>query len=484
MNSTITMAFGLVLVLSVIFSVASSGKSPTIHSFFWGDRRLEPRLVASLIVTSSFSLNGLLYQTWLGFKIGWWSLAIQAVWCLGFWFLAKRIHNFKDLLGTGTMHGIIASKFGSKAGTLAAIASVLGFSILIGWEVVVGATVLGNVANFDPSLAFWLPALFAIFGAGYTALGGVRGNARVNFVQNIVKSAVLLVGFGCLIYVAKNADAFSAASSKVNIWTAAETLGGWALGANLAFSLFWQIVDMSNWQNLSATKVDGKSDRRSIVIAAGIVFLFPGLIGTVIGIALSGLPVASGLTDTNILNGFVNALESIPFIGIALFAAFAAAMLSTMDGYALAASQAVSWDLVKKKTVSDLLPLGPDRLASAEDASVIYTSRVSMFVLAGLAAFCMGNLVVSGLVGLFDLVYLVVIAQMSLVGPVLASLFGNHNSVASRLGWTPIAFALVAGYASALLGKVGWSEAFYTFSPVVTIFISCLVSRLVIDTKK
>lgn len=479
MQNQVIVAFGLVILGSVLLSLISSRSRATIHGFFWGDRQLSPAITASLILTSSFSLNGLLYQVWLGYTIGWWSLLVQAVWCSSFAFLALNIHRFKGDLGEGTMHGIIATRFGEVAGKLAAFASMLGFAILIGWEVSVGATVLQNVQGFTPSFALALPILLAILGAAYTAMGGLRVNARLNAVQNILKSIVLVVAAIILIVVLQDGAMTHSPAWNKDFLTAAADLGGYALAANLAFSLFWQMVDMSNWQNLSATRAGDRSSLKSIVGATILVFLFPGVIGSVIGVAISGYGTGLGeITDGNVLNRFVEALGTVPGLPLILFAAFAAAMLSTMDGYALAASQAATWDLFARRKVSTLLPLGSDRPPAEADTSVISMARLFVFGVAIAGAVGVGGLVSSGRVALFDLVYLVVVAQMSLVGPVLVCLRTERAGCISRSwGWAPILFALMAGYLSAYLGKTlaGYGDL-YNFAPVVTIAVSVILA--------
>lgn len=486
MQTSIILAFGVVLLVSVVLSLFASRQKPTIQAFFWGDRKLSPGLVASLILTSSFSLNGMLYQTWLGYKIGWWSLAVQLFWCTSFAFLAFNIDRFRDALGVGTMHGIIGARFGPRAALVAALASVLGFAILIGWEVVVGATVLGNVAGVSSSLAVWLPISLGLLAAAYTSMGGLRGNARANVAQNIFKSLALIAGLVALLALAGatlgdfGTVLREAPSSSITFPQATLALGGWALTANFAFSLFWQVVDMSNWQNLSAARASKKAGYVSILVASVLVFVFPGLIGTLIGISLSSHEASVGaITDANVLNRVIEVLGGAPWLAIGLFAAFGAAMLSTMDGYALAAAQAATWDITNRREVVELLEHGVERTPEPADGKVLTIARALIFVIAGAGALGVGLLVARGVVALFDLVYLVVIAQMSLVGPVLFCLFTSGGAPNVRWGWMPIVAALGAGYLSALIGKTTPLSDAYGFAPVVAIAASIIVAAAV-----
>src|SRR5579864_3958832 len=188
-SSTILIAFGAVLIVSIVLSWVFAPRNPTIQSFFWSDQRLSSWLTTSLMLSGSFSLNGLLYQTWLGFLIGWWSLLIQAVWCAGFVLLTLKAPRFQKILNEGTMHGIIGERFGATATQISAVASILGFSGLIGWEAMTGATVLRNMSGINDALYYALPIAVAVLAGLYTSAGGLRGNAYVNLVQNIAKGA-------------------------------------------------------------------------------------------------------------------------------------------------------------------------------------------------------------------------------------------------------------------------------------------------------
>lgn len=239
-TNALILAFGTVLLVSTAISLIYGISRGTIQSFFWGDQNVSRGLSASMMLTSSFSLNGLLYQAWLGFSIGWWSLLVQAVWCAGFVVLAFNAPRFRELLNRGTMHGIIASRFGTFAGKIAAVASVLGFSILIGWESVVGATVLKNATGAGDLVYIVLPLVLVFVASFYTSTGGLRGNAAVNAVQNIFKVAVLTLG--AILILSDNplglSALYSAPAAGTSLTTAIVNLGGVALLANLAFSFF------------------------------------------------------------------------------------------------------------------------------------------------------------------------------------------------------------------------------------------------------
>jgi hypothetical protein len=96
-EGTLIAVFAAVILLCVILSWIFGSAKPTIQAFYWGDQKIRPSLVASLLLSSSFSLNGLLYQTWLGFQIGWWSILVQVIWCAGFLFLALKCGEVSNI---------------------------------------------------------------------------------------------------------------------------------------------------------------------------------------------------------------------------------------------------------------------------------------------------------------------------------------------------------------------------------------------------
>lgn len=473
-------AFALVLFACVIIAVFLARPKPTIFSFFWGDQRISWGLATSLLLTGSFSLNGLLYQAWLGYTIGWWSLAVQTVWCLSFVFLALNAPKFQTLLSRGTMHGVIASRFGSAAGRTAAFASIVGFSILIGWETVVGATLLKNISGTSDEIYILTPIALALVASLYTALSGLRGDAYINAGQNILKTVVLgLAAFCLLLWGTKSGfpALWSAPSAAIDFTGAVTALGGIALIANLAFSAFWQTVDMSVWQSLTATEPARRF--RTVVSAALLVFVLPGLIGSIIGIGLSDARGSVGaITDANILNAFALAMPGPSWLAgvlaALLFAAFAAAMLSTIDGFALAAAQAATWDVTHKRRVASILLRGPSGTDVDEHEPVIRWSRLFLIGVGLFGSLGVMWIVFGGGVSLFEVVYLVVIAQMSLVGPVMMCLFWPNGGVL-KYGLLPIPFALGTGFLMIAARFLGYPDL-YTWAPVATIVVSLVAT--------
>jgi Na+/proline symporter len=486
--------FGGTLLFFLFISLLFRSKRGTIQDYYWGGNSLSVGNVSSLILSNSFSMNGLLYQAWLGYIIGWWSLGVQLVWCLGYSLLLMRSERIAKEVSEGTIHHAIETHFGAKAGVVAAIASTIGFAGLIGWESVVGATFLKTLSTdgqgVSNSFYIILPLMLALVASFYTRNGGLKGNGSINLIQNALKIGALSaatiyllvanpLGFGVLV---------SSNAAQVGLTEATIAIGGFvAFSVNLLFSFLWQSVDMSVWQNLAGVHSESDaagaaSKRRSLLIAASFVFLFPGLVGSLMGIALSGFyPLATaGVTDSNILNVFLTQVSQVPILAALAVASFAAAMLSTIDGYSLASAQAFTWDIAFRDKVRALLGRTGNVIPSYEDDQVVDLGRLIVFFVGIGGSALMIYLVFGQGVGLFTLVYAVVIGQMALAGPVLSILFGKDRSGIVRKGWLPIALALVGGLAT-LIDGVWFHPERMAFAPLVTIAISCAVTFLCIQ---
>ncbi len=78
-----------------------------VIGYFWGNRALKVSDITQLLLSSSFSLNGTLYQTWLGYQIGPAALWLQLIWCLSYVILSWKAENIRNLSSGGTLHGVI-----------------------------------------------------------------------------------------------------------------------------------------------------------------------------------------------------------------------------------------------------------------------------------------------------------------------------------------------------------------------------------------
>ena len=206
---------------------------------------------------------------------------IQLVWCLSYLWLAK----FGDTIWKNSemLHCMesSAAPTGLRAEQLAAVATILGFTMQFG---------LGTGHRFDDvhSRSRCRQGRCVPGNAAYRSrrrrLYGTRGtsiNASVNRFQNNDRAVFLWIMFAYMCY---NVPVSSLSMMSSDSGTMSSLLGeltGWGLATNLLFSLLWQFVDMSTWQTIAASRhEEGKPDvKHNLWVGAGWVFVFPGLSG-------------------------------------------------------------------------------------------------------------------------------------------------------------------------------------------------------------
>jgi hypothetical protein len=384
-------------------------------------------------------MNGMIYQTWLGYNIGWASVLIQVIWCISYILLAKKASKIQQMTNEfGTLHGSLASQFGANTGKIASIATVIGFTMLVGWELIVGTSLFSSVAPNNNQLKYILIFSLAGIGGIYTISGGLKGNLKANIFQNLFGVGVMV--FIVIYFFQSNNNNYST----INLGTLKDlftNIGVAGFITNAIFSLGWQFVDMTNWQAL-ASEDPKTSSKNALWWSAGWVLFFPGVIGTALGLLLRTVP---NLNPDNIFLHIINTFSSNPFLLIIISAGFVAIMLSTIDGLMLASGQVVTWDLTHHKSILKILSMQDDEKNTEiinEEKKIIDYTRYWIFGLGiiGSSLFCWITLTYN--VNIFDLVYIVVGAQMVLLPAVLSLLFGKVQK--KRFGFVSILMGLIA----------------------------------------
>lgn len=473
----------VLLVVAALFTAVSlltRGKRPqSIPEYFVASRSLKRPMVISLLVSGSFSLNGMLYQIYLGYKIGWWALLPQAFWACSFLLLGKYGGRISASAG---LHSFLGSTFSPSTRTLAAICSVVGLSLQIGWEYSVAksafsgltAPPLSTVANYFVVGAIFAAATF------YTMVGGLRSNSVTDMVQNCLKIGCFVI-LGLLAYGGISANhgpphwEVSSASAMITELTIS------GLVANLVFSLAWQFGDMSTWQTAIASRDDGAGgDAASALRWAGLwVFIAPGILGTVVGIVLSG---QSGLDSNSVLPALLGTISSNPAFVVLLAVALVAAVMSFIDGVVLAIGYTVVTDLVFRGTVDrHRLLLEPTLEEAASPgyqralATVMSASRLAL-IAAAIAGTVLLDVLSRYGVSLFDQVYVVTVAQLALVGAVIQGLRGYRAKPGA--GVQSIVAGLALGFGLVTAGVLLSSADIGNLAPVGAVAGSWFVALL------
>lgn len=420
-----------------------------LRGFLLAGTSLGKTSVISLLLSGSFGLNSLFYQVWLGYVVGAWGLIAQGAWALSFILLAKYTSK---VIRTSSLHGLLGDRFGTVTKVIAGVTSMVGMMYLLGWEVGIGQSMFefmltdGSPESNAATASTWLIVAVVCSALLYTVLGGLRGNALADLLLNTVKIVAVSV---CAVVLWINRDTLLAGSFASRLFPSVSTMTaqlGWiGLITNIAFSLAWQFVDMSTWQSVIAGKEHGLEVSTSNLRKSGwAIFVAPGIIGTILGVSLAGMP---DITGENILGVAISALPGSD--AIVLFVAFVAVIaciMSLVDGLLIANAYTFVIDVLNPNNTLDQLDNDRDKAER-----IVLITRILLFAIAALAAWGVQFLI--GIFGgnLFDFVYVVIITQLSLIGPVLVALLTDRSSRFPM--WASILFAAFMGFAASAFGN-------------------------------
>jgi Na+/proline symporter len=476
-------ALAAVTIISVIAGFVGRRKGEyrgPLSDYLLASQGLESRSVVQLLLSGSFSLNGMLYQVWLGYTIGLWALVVQGAWALGYVLLGPFSSS---ILESKSLHSFLANRFGEKTRVLAGLCSIIGFTILVGWEFNVGLTTFeglftihGQPPARTATFIFTVAVVFASF--LYTAMGGLRGDAFANFIQNVIKGSVFGLMIALLVVVARTLPvngelktAFFPSFSQV-----IANLTWFGLITNIAFSLIWQFVDMSTWQSIiaSAHKSNEHKSRRDLQRGGFAVFMAPGVVGTILGVFLVGL---KDVNADNVMTRLVSILPyQNPTLLFLVFAAILASMMSTIDIVLLASAYSFVLDVAyRAKSLTEIDK--DDELAR----KLLGYVRLLLGVLAFVGTLGVYVLVNSYNVSLFNVVYVLVICQLALTGPVVVG-FQKAKRAGDGMVWS-IIVGLCVGFGSTLGSRLFHQEWLLTGAGCFTMLASYLVAESMVDRR-
>jgi hypothetical protein len=421
--------------------IAGNEENSPVFRYFFANRGLGQSSVVNLLLSSSFGVNALLYAAWLGYLIGAWALLIQLSWAVSFFLMGRYARH----IGTITsLHDFVGVRFGATTKLTAAICSLVGFVILIGWEVAVAKSTLTSidVTYLSPAATNFL--VFAIISVAvfYSLSGGLRANAIWDIVANSIKVIILLGLTAVILLHAVQTSTTSVVSGLFPPFsTVIEKLGFFGLVTNIVFNLSWQLVDNSSWQSVVAgSGRDQFRTRDSLSISGVLVFLTIGFLGTLLGASFSGTPE---VTPDNILFAAVQSVGiSNGIAHVAMLVLISCAVMAFLDGMFMAAAQTI---------VTDILPMIRQKNRSFNESNLT-TARWTLFSFAIFSA--VGTLLFQSLTGMnvFDFVYVVVIAQLSLLGPIAIGYIVDRPIV--HFMWLSIVGGNVVGFGCVFLGTL------------------------------
>ncbi|MBL8399189.1 MAG: hypothetical protein JNL84_13785 [Candidatus Accumulibacter sp.] len=471
MSWTIAM-YGLVF-LTVAFAITSlmrkrkDATTGPLREYLLAANELPRLRVLNLLWAASFSVNGMLYQTYLGYKIGFWALLTQAAWALSFYWLSRYTERIRSSDG---LHGALGAKFHPSLKPIAAVFSILSAMALIGWEFNVlqstfrGLIPSGPTKSMDQGSLIALGIVFScVF---YTILGGMRANALADIIQSFLK----VLGFSLLLillYVnlTKPGASHFEKLPDFDQAIAVLTLGG--LLTNLAFSLTWQFVDMSTWQSVVSGKASATTSQsaKDLRRAGFMTFVAPGVLGTLLGIFL--MPTA-GVDEGN---GLAKAIEALQPLGAVtsflIFLAIASCAMSMIDGLLLVSGFTLIVDVFyRKKTLTEI---DSDRDSAFKILGIV---RLAFVVLAAFGVAGVSTIMRSLGLAEFMILYVIVVPALALFGPVFLMLLGK-TSRSRSVTFVPVFAALVG------VSFIAGGEKYAQWAGTATLLFSLILTYLI-----
>lgn len=411
MNLLLAIAIGLPMILSLIVS-ARSKRPHSIRDYFQADGSLSSNLVANLLVSTSLTVgNGLIYFIWLGYKVGWSALSIQLVWCIGYLVFMSGSHRVREKFPNGTLHTALRT-FGYPLFLASCFISLLGLCLNAGWEIFALFGIFGHFKG-NYAVQITIALMFAVIVGTYTAMGGIRGNAYANLLQNCV-SLTAFVGLPIYLlwFPMTNAQVPATPSATISLL---DFFGLAGLAGTLLNSLIWQYIDLSAWQTIQASDPNRKRIDWALITTAVVVFLVPGSVGVAVGAQLQPQLFAN---PESILRAIINHLASTPALAILFVSGLVCAVLSTIDGLCLAVTQTLMWDLIFPKEIESS---GQSSEASSTE-HLIFHARTLSAIVPALSVILFAVLILRGL-NIFTISFVVFSFQNCLLFPVISLLF-------------------------------------------------------------
>ena len=370
----IVTAIGVYLVVMLIVGFLSSRNTNDVGDFYLGGRKLGPFVTAMSAEASDMSsyllmgVPGLAYFSGLA-DAGWTAIGLAIGTYLNWLFVAKRLRNYSAEIKAITIPEFFKKRFKDNSNILlliGAIAIIIFFVPYTASGFSACGKLFKTLFNVDYQLAMVVSAIIII---GYTSTGGFLAASRTDFIQSIIMTIALLIVLG---YGISNAGGLSAvidnAESLKGYFTFSQTHSN-VTGGGSPFKLF-NIVTTMAWglgyfgmphvllrfmaiKNPNQLKLSRRIASIWVVFSLGIA-VFLGIIAR----AMKDLPdmldhsdlTSSSKAETLIVeianmisrHGFAFAL-----IGGLIIAGILASTMSTADSQLIAASSAVSENIIQ-----------------------------------------------------------------------------------------------------------------------------------------
>lgn len=394
-QATICIMAAIVLYLAFVLYIGylCSKKNKNTDDFYLGGRKLGPFVTAMSAEASDMSsyllmgIPGVAYLTGLA-DAGWTIIGLAIGTYLNFLFVAKKLRRYSKIANNSiTLPQFFKNRYRDKSNALLYIAAIVIVVFFIPYTAS-GFAACGKLFSsiFDVSYMTAM-VISAIVIVGYTTLGGFLAASNTDFMQSIIMSIALIIvlvfgintagGFGAVIENAKALPGYfemfatynpaDGTSSVYGFMTIISTLA-WGLGYFGMPHILLRFMAIEDEEKLYIS-------RRVAIIWVVISMAVAVLIG-IIGYSMSKVGAVEMLTGSNSETIIVKAADLMSKNGIipaflagTILAGILASTMSTADSQLLAASSAVSSDLLGEK-------LGTN------DKSGMIAARITLLVIA------------------------------------------------------------------------------------------------------
>lgn len=461
--------FGPLLVLAVTalgfawyFKIAQKQQSSKVDRFFQAGRNIGIPLFTQTTWGSSFAFgNSIFYGLWLGYSMGLSALWLQVLWAVGMAVYAWILPRLIPYTENHTLHGFLGSQYGNRCRVVASVVSVTGLIILLGFELSFAAQYFAQVTGVT-NLEWLIVLVAAVFFATFCSIGGFQANSRTDRLSNHFALAALVMLI--VVTVARNWTALGPAFTSSALSTSLSNMSsqsGLAI-TGIAFFALFNIVDMTNWQTVSANSLTagstsaGRSQQRqmqrAMLRAAGLFLIAPVLTATTLGYMVKHLGLGTN-DQAQFMSHFVSGLLDDQGIAGALLLAlvsfaFVASSLSGVDSWMLATAQTISWDLIDYDTFKER-GFNVARFDDATHERVTRRARIALLII-GIGGAC-GVYIVSKFVWnrVFELQFVIFGGGLAMLPAIAYALFRGSGS-ASTVTSTAAFYSIVGGYGSAI----------------------------------
>ena len=404
----ILVAIGVYLIGMLIIGFMSSRNTNDVGDFYLGGRKLGPFVTAMSAEASDMSsyllmgVPGLAYFSGIA-DAGWTVFGLAVGTYLNWLFTAKRLRNYSEKIDAITIPDYFKKRFRDKSNItllVGAIAIIVFFVPYTASGFSACGKLFMNLFDVKYEVAMVISAVVII---AYTTTGGFLAASRTDFVQSIVMSIALLIVLGYGIY---HAGGFGAVVDNANklagFLDLSQTHNNVTGGAD-AYGLFNKIT-MFCWglgyfgmphillrfmaaKDAKQLKLSRRVASVWVVISLAVA-IFLGIVGRAMteSGALDSLiedPTSASKAETLIVvlarhiaeNGFGYAL-----IGGLIIAGILASTMSTADSQLIAASSAVSENILRDTF----------KIKMSEKASML-TARLTLIVVAVLGVIIAWN---------------------------------------------------------------------------------------------